>query len=158
MGRQAAFIKASLLPWVIGQSNELDDSFCLYWWDFSSCDLAGENAFALVYNPLFLPPSASMVLVPEMRGWWWHTWEGRLPVRGWMGLPAVPPSFCFFMSENKVRGVQVPEPAAAQSRWAFSWKSSQLMNCSCGTERFTGKLSIHYAHSLTLECIGVCLA
>lgn len=32
-----------------------------------------------------------------------------------------------------------------------------MMNCSCGTERFTGKLSIHDAHSLTLECTDICL-
>lgn len=41
------------------------------------------------------------------------------PVRGWMGLPAASLSFCFWKSGNKVIGVQVPEPAAAQSRWAF---------------------------------------
>lgn len=66
MGRQAAFIKALLLHWVIDQSNELDVSFCLYWWDFSSCDLTGENPFAPVHNPLFPPPSAPVVPVPEM--------------------------------------------------------------------------------------------
>lgn len=57
-------------------------------------------------------------------GWRRHAWEeGSFPVQGWMGLPMVPPSFCVWRSGNKVRGVQVPEPAAAQSRRAFLGKN-----------------------------------
>lgn len=119
MGRQAAFVKALWLHWVIGQSNRSDLSFCLFWWDFSSCDLTVENPFGPAHSPLFLPPNAPTGPVPEM--WLAATRLGRGIVSslGWTGLPAVPPSFCVRRSGNKVRGVQVPEPAAAQSRWAL---------------------------------------
>lgn len=65
MGRQATFIKALSLHWIVGQSNGLDISFCLYWWDFSFCYLIVENPFAPLHNSSFPPPNAPMVPVPE---------------------------------------------------------------------------------------------
>ena len=119
MGRQTAFVKASWLHWVMGQSNRSDLSFCLFRWDFSSCDLTVENAFAPAHSSLFLPPNAPIGPVPEM-------WLAATPLaRGLISSPGVnglacrPSSLSCLKVWEQGRGVQVLEPAAAQSRWAF---------------------------------------
>lgn len=75
--------------------------------DLSSCDLTMENAFAPVHNPLFLPQNARTWL-PRVVAGGGPLGRNHLQLKGWMGLPTVPPSFCFGESGNKVRGVQVP--------------------------------------------------
>lgn len=117
-GKTGSIYKSLSLHWVVGQSNELDISFCLYWWDCSSCDLTVENPFAPVHRPLFPPPNALSMPVPEM--WLAATSFGAIVSGlGVNGIASVPPSFCFWQSGNKVRGVQVLEPAAAQSGEPF---------------------------------------
>lgn len=121
MGGQAAFIKALLLPWVIGQNNDSHVSFCLYWWDFSPCDLTRENAFAPVHTPLFPPPRVPTVPVPEMELVATRL-GGTLSSSGVNGL-ACSASWLLFLKVwergKRCAGVQVPEPTAAQSRWTF---------------------------------------
>jgi len=102
MGRQTAFVKALWLRWVMGQSNRSDLPFCLYRWDFSSCDLTVESPLHLPTAPCFFHQMPLLGLSLRC-DWRRHPWqEESFPVRGWMGLPAIPPRFYVWRSGNKV--------------------------------------------------------
>lgn len=89
------------------------------WWDVLSPDLAVENPFAPVHNPLFLPTNGLIIPVPET---WLAVTELERLISS-LGVARLTQHFTLILqkqvnkkSRNKVRGVHMPEQAATQSR------------------------------------------